>query len=123
MRRLGTNWAGIKPKPVVIDGIRFPSSSEGRRYAALKLEECARLIRGLKVHEKLPLVINGKKIGRGWLEIDFVYERLERGAWWKVYEDHKAVMTREAQQRIQMAEAVHGIKIEITGGKTRRRAA
>jgi hypothetical protein len=117
MRRLGTNWAGIKPKPQTVDGIRFPSSSEARRYGALKLEQMAGLIRGLEVHAKLPLVINGKKIGRGWIEIDFTYERRVDAAWAKVFEDHKAVMTREAQQRIQMAEALHGIKVEITGGK------
>jgi hypothetical protein len=44
-------------------------------------------------------------------------------AWRTVFEDHKAVMTREAQQRIHLAEAIHGITIEITGGKPARRAA
>jgi hypothetical protein len=122
VRRLGTNWGFGRPKPQVVDGIRFPSSSEAKRYGALKLEQAAKLIRGLKVHERLPLVVNGKKFGRGYIEIDFIYERLANGQWSKVHEDHKAVMTREAKQRIELCEALHGIKIELTGSKAKRAA-
>jgi len=124
MRRLGTNWAGIKPRPVTIDGIRFPSTGESKRYGALALEQKAGLIRNLKVHERLPLVVNGKKIGRrGWIEVDFVYERKNGNEWVTVYEDFKGVDTRESIQRRQLAEAIHGIKIQVTGGKPSRKKA
>lgn len=117
MRRLGTNWAGIKPRRVTFDGITFASAGESRRYSVLKLEQHAKQIRNLQVHVKLPLVVNGKKIGRGYIEIDFHYDRLTDGKWIETWEDYKGVMTREAQQRIKLAEALHGITINISGGR------
>lgn len=116
MRRLGTNWR-IQPKPTVLDGIRFPSKGESKRYAMLRLEEKGGLIRGLQIHARLPLVVNGQKIGRGSIEVDFIYERREGDQWLKVYEDYKAVDTRESKQRRQVAEATLGIAILVTGSK------
>lgn len=118
MRRLGTNWAGIKPRRVTLDGIKFASLSESKRYSVLKLQQHAKEIRNLQVHVKLPLVVNGRKIGRrGYIEVDFKYERRDGDTWTTVYEDSKGVDTRESKIRRQVAEALHGITIEISGGR------
>lgn len=99
----------IRPKVTHLDGYTFGSRLEARRYATLALEQKAGLISGLAVHPTLPLTVNGRKIGRGWLTLDFRYER--NGA--IVYEDVKGVDTRESRLRRELAEAIHGIKIEV----------
>lgn len=111
-------------KRVEIDGHKFDSAGEGRRYQELKLLERAGRIRNLEIHPKLPMVINGKKIGRGWLTLDFKYEEgtvVPGGkppgpmiTWETIYEDYKPVVTRDSKTRRQVAEAIHAIQIRIT---------
>ena len=61
-------------------------------------------------------VINGKKIGRGYITLDFKYEEVIDGAWRTVFEDYKAVDTRESRVRRQVCEAIHDIHIKLTRG-------
>lgn len=49
-------------KKVEIDGFKFDSKLEAKRYGELKLLERAGKITGLKVHPKYPIIINDKKI-------------------------------------------------------------
>lgn len=100
----------IRPKPTEIDGIKFGSRSEARRYQELRLLEKAGAVMDLRVHPKLPLVVNGQKIGRGAITLDFSY--LENGV--LIYEDFKGIDTRESKLRRQVCEAVNGIKIRVT---------
>ncbi|MDJ0950937.1 MAG: DUF1064 domain-containing protein [Alphaproteobacteria bacterium] len=95
------------------DGITFDSPGELRRYGELKMLARAGRVRDLVVHPRLPLVINGRKIGRGWLTLDFSYQEWRDGAWRTVYEDYKEVDTRESKLRRQIAEAIHGITIRV----------
>lgn len=46
-----------------VDGITFDSKKEARRYAELKLLEKAGAIRGLELQPRIPLIVNGTKIG------------------------------------------------------------
>lgn len=103
----------IRPRPSTVDGYRFPSQAEARRYGELKMMQHAGEIRNLEVHPTLAMEINGQKIGRGWIELDFRYEHLEDGEWITVWEDAKSVDTRESKLRRQVAGAIHGIEIRL----------
>jgi hypothetical protein len=69
--------------PTVVDGLRFASKSEARRYGVLKMRERAGEISHLGCHPKLPIVINGIKVCD--VVADFRY--FENGQ--RVYEDWK----------------------------------
>ena len=74
----------------------------------------AKEIRNVRYHPRLPLKINGKKIGRGYLELDFSYEAWVDGAWRTQYEDVKGgADTHVARLRRQVAEAIHGVHIKV----------
>lgn len=49
-------------KPVLIDGHRFASKIEGRRYGELKMLQMAGLIADLQIHQQFPLSVNGLHI-------------------------------------------------------------
>lgn len=49
-------------KPEVVDGHRFPSRKEARRYGELKWLERAGEITELKLQPRFPIVINGKPV-------------------------------------------------------------
>ncbi len=104
------------PDELKLDGLRFDSYGEKKRYAGLKLLQVAGHIKDLVVHPKLHMVINGQKIGRGFIILDFKYFEPGGEGWRLVYEDYKAVITREAKVRLQVCEAIHGIKIKLTKG-------
>jgi hypothetical protein len=48
--------------PTIVDGIRFASKKEARRYTELKLLERAGEITCLELQPKFPCVVNGKKV-------------------------------------------------------------
>ena len=57
--------------PTVVDGIRFDSKAEARRYEELKMLEEGGAIRDLALQQRFDLTVNGKKIGT--YVADFVY--------------------------------------------------
>lgn len=62
-------------EPTTVDGIRFASKAEARRYANLKLLERAKRIRDLTLQPAFPLHgKNGSHIGR--YTADFRYDEL-----------------------------------------------
>lgn len=52
-----------KAKPTVIDGIRFASQKEARRFQELKLLEKAGEIEGLELQPRYTLTVSGVKLG------------------------------------------------------------
>jgi len=48
--------AKYRAEPVIIDGVRFASKKEGKRYGELKLLEVAREISDLICHPRWPLL-------------------------------------------------------------------
>lgn len=97
-----------KAKPTEVDGFKFDSRAEARRYGTLKLMQAAGEVHMLRVHPKLPLVINGRKLGRGYIVMDFAYGEQVDGAWRQVYEDTKGgADTRLAKFRREVAAALH----------------
>ncbi len=75
-----------RAKPVTVDGIRFASSKEARRYGELKVLERAGKIRQLVLQPKFKLTVNGHLICEYWG--DFAYFEKAR-----VIEDTKGFKT------------------------------
>ena len=51
-----------RAKPITIDGIRFASTKEGKRYTELKLLERAGEISRLELQPRYDITINGVKV-------------------------------------------------------------
>lgn len=107
-----TDWRGtvrkFRNRPVVVDGLRFDSQAESRRYLWLKAEQAAGRIRDLVVHPVYPLVVNGQPIGR--FVPDFHYVRDGR----VVVEDVKSPVTaalRVYQMKKRLLAALRGIEV------------
>ena len=103
----GENKFGAKP--VTINGIRFDSSKEGRRYVDLQLLEQAGEIENLRVQVPYDLHVEGVKLGV--YVADFVYFDVERGE--EVVEDTKSPPTRTALYRWKARHMAAEYDIEI----------
>lgn len=97
-----------------VDGIRFPSIKEARRWGELRLMERAGEIRALRRQVVIPL--EGRdgplltRTGRPMkLTVDFAYED-SRADWATVYEDSKGKPTRDYEVRRAVAQAM-GIEV------------
>jgi hypothetical protein len=94
-------------KPVVIDGIRFASTHEGKRYAELKLLAKAGEINGLELQPKLNIWIGGKLVFS--YIADFSYSDRKTGK--TIFEDAKGVRTPVYKLKKKIIEAHYGIEI------------
>ena len=97
-----------------VDGIRFDSLRESRRWGELRLLEKAGEIRNLSRQVAIPLMgQNGPlktRTGKPMrLTVDFVYEDRRLG-WARVYEDSKGAITRDYEVRRAVAAAM-GIEV------------
>lgn len=102
--------------PTVVDGHRFDSKLEARRYQELKLMLLAGQIQNLEVHCKFPLEVSGKRIGH--YEADFAY--LENGK--LGLEDCKGVLTPLYRWKRAHVLAQYGIEIREIRAKSGRSA-
>ncbi|MDD5059439.1 MAG: DUF1064 domain-containing protein [Sideroxydans sp.] len=91
----------------VVDGIRFDSQAEARRYGELRLLEAAGSIFDLKLQVEYQVHIKGQHIC-SYLA-DFVYFDREKGEW--VIEDVKGVRTQVYRLKKRLVEAIYGITI------------
>lgn len=78
-----------RAQPETIDGIKFASKREARRYGELKLLVRAHQITKLELQPRFPLIVNGKKVCT--YVADFEY--IEDGE--RVVEDVKGMRTRD----------------------------
>lgn len=103
-------------KPTVVDGIRFHSKAEAKRYGELKLLEKAGEIRNLRL--QVPLVLsagNAHLTSIGKYVADFVYEARIDQDWCHRVEDVKGYKTALYKWKKRHVEAQYGIRItEIT---------
>lgn len=95
-------------KPTVVDGIRFASQKEARRYQALRLLEKAGEVAQLELQPRYPLVVNKVKVGT--YVADFAYYE-KRG---HVVEDSKGVRTPIYRLKAKLVKALYGIEIRET---------
>lgn len=103
-------------KPTVVDGIKFDSKKEAKRYLELKLLERGRVIDGLELQPEFPFVINGEPVryqsGRAvsW-RADFRYRMIATGE--VVVEDIKGFDTAKSKIKIAVAEALYGFRVHV----------
>lgn len=104
-------------KPMVVDGIRFDSTKEARRYRELRLLEKAGHIRDLELQPRFPLEVverwrpHGTVKTCGYYTADFRYVDAETAA--VIVEDVKSGPTKTAAYRLRkkLVEAIHGVTI------------
>ena len=101
-----------------VDGIRFDSTAESRRYMELKLMQAAGEITGLTCHPQFELipgaVIDGQKIQGIKYTADFAY--IEHGTF--IVEDVKGDPTRDYELRRKMMLLLRGIKVREIDAET-----
>lgn len=110
--------------PTVIDGIRFASKKEARRYGELRLLAKAGQVRSLILQPRYGLYVSpflregvalGELIKCGDYVGDFQYEESDRGyggvKWTKVVEDTKGFRTDVYKLKKKWVEALYGIVI------------
>lgn len=96
--------------PTVVDGVRFDSKREARRWGELQLMERANLIADLKRQVPFALDVNGHHVCK--YVADFTY--LEGSGAGLTVEDVKGVQTPEFKLKSKLMKAVHGVEIKLT---------
>jgi hypothetical protein len=94
--------------PTIVDGMRFASTGEAKRWGELKLLEKAGAISGLQRQVKFPLNAQGGGL-LGHAILDFVY--VEDGK--RVLEDFKGVTTALAHWKLNHVSHQYGIDVRI----------
>lgn len=112
-----TNRLNNVAEATVVDGIRFPSGKQARRYAELKLAERAGQIIGLQIEVTIPLVVNGVSIFPKGYRADATYvENIQDpwGSWKFCIEDSKGMRTELYEVKCKLIKAIYGITIKET---------
>lgn len=92
--------------PTKVDGVRFASKKESRRYRELTFMVKIGEIQDLKLQPRFPLKVNGKLICTYVADFSYV---TKRGTF--IVEDAKGHRTREYINKAKLFEALHGFKI------------
>lgn len=90
-----------------VDGIRFPSLKEARRWSDLKLLEKAGVISELKRQVRHPMIVAGQKV------CDYVSDAtyIENGVF--VVEDSKGMLTDVFKLKAKLFKAIYGFEIRV----------
>jgi len=110
-------------KPTTVDGIRFDSTKEARRYGELRLLEKVGAIRNLETQPQYPIDVVelwraaygrgqfGAVVRCGVFTADFRYVDTQTGE--VVIEDTKSAPTKTTAYRLRkrLVEAIHGVTI------------
>lgn len=96
-----------RAEPIVIDGIRFDSKAEARRYAHLELLQRAGEITDLERQVRFPLDVNGELICVYIADHAYFVCRENR----RVVEDVKGVRTPVYRLKKKLMKALHGVEI------------
>lgn len=96
--------------PTVVDGIKFASKREARRYGVLKLMRLAGQIHDLRLQVEFPLVVGGVLVST--YVADFTYREEPGNAY--IVEDSKGFRTPVYKLKARLMKAVYGITIRET---------
>jgi hypothetical protein len=101
-------------KPKMVDGIRFASTAEARRYQELKYLESAGEIKELELQPKFPLYVCRRQNGELHKVCDYIADfRYRRGpTGLLIIEDVKGVRTPVYRLKRKMVEAQYDIRIQ-----------
>ena len=97
-----TKYGAVK---TVIDGIKFDSKKEAKRYQDLRLLERSGEIESLELQPRYDLIVNGVNIG--FYKADFRYWRGCK----QIIEDVKGMRTATYQLKKKLIAAIYGIEI------------
>lgn len=100
--------------PTTLDGQRFDSQREARRYGELRLLEKAGQIRALTLQPSFPLwasAARGELVEVARYVADFQYDERDGQGWRLVVEDAKGVRTTVYKLKRRWFEAQYGITI------------
>lgn len=104
------SYSKYRAQPTVIDGIRFASKAEGRRYGELRLLEKAGRISELKLQPRYPLNgEDGTKVATYVADFEYVDAFDGRVA----TEDVKGVVTPTFRLKQKLFESQYGRKIRL----------
>lgn len=101
-----------RSQPVMVDGCRFDSKREARRYAELKLLHGAGQIRNLRLQVRYPIAVKGLDVCE--YIADFVYDEPDGDGWRHVVEDAKGHKTAVYRLKKKLMWACHGIEVRET---------
>ena len=100
-----------RAQPTKVDGIRFDSKAEARRYGELKMLQQANEIADLEIQPKFSIDVNGKHICDYIADFRYRNVRYDQGV---VVEDVKSEPVRKNRAyrlKVKLMAAVHGISI------------
>lgn len=104
-----TSRLKYRNKPTFVDGRRFASKAEARRYQELLLLERGKEINKLRLQPRYQLDIDGIHITE--YRADFVYWDIRKGK--EVVEDVKGVLTVDCQIKLRLMLALHKIDVKL----------
>lgn len=95
--------------PTEVDGVRFASKAEARRYGQLKLLQASGEIRDLALQPRYPLAVKGQKVAT--YIADFAYTDRLTGKF--IVEDVKSAPTATPLYKLKkkLVKAIYGIDI------------
>lgn len=96
-------------QPTEVDGIRFASKKEARRYSDLKLLERAKEIENLVLQPRYPLTVAGMHVAT--YVGDYQYDEVKSGR--RVTEDVKGVKTDVFRIKAKLFQALYGREVTI----------
>lgn len=100
--------------PVEIDGKRFASTREGKRYRDLSMMQRAGIISGLELQPRFPIIVDGAPVkfpsGRILTYVaDFAYFRDGK----RVVEDSKGIDTPASKIKRALVESIYKVSVEL----------
>jgi hypothetical protein len=119
-RGRGNKFGAVRTR---VDGRTFASKAEAGRYGELQLLAKAGLIADLECQPAWTFEINGRllKIGARAVRYTADFAFTDRATGERVVEDVKGRITNDAQLRIALMEAIHGITVRLVGKTNTRR--
>jgi len=117
------NYSKYRNKTTEVNGIKFSSKKEAKRYKDLKLLQAAGEIRGLTLQETFIIKVNGIKICSYTCDFQYqergINEQTDSGVivsdnWQDVIEDCKGYKTPAYKLKKKLMQAVFGIEIRET---------
>lgn len=107
-----------RAKPTVVDGFRFASQAEARRYRELLLLGQAGRLRNLELQPRFSLKVDGVTVATYVADFRYEERRLDRVAlrylWDDVVEDVKGMKTPMYRLKKKFVEAQYGVQIRET---------
>lgn len=98
--------------PTMVDGIKFASKREAKRWVDLKILESKEFIRNLKRQVPFDLRVNNKLVCR--YIADFTYEEYKGGIWVPIVDDAKGYRDRVFLLKRKLMAAVWNVEIRET---------